>query len=106
METRSVDTQSETNARLSREIVSQVQAALPAATVSVFRVRDWSSALFSGVRISAAIEHAESDDFSEQLANFTGEWEPKFTDHFCASADLVVRSHGHAEIEFLLVEES
>jgi len=94
------------NAALSAEVASQVGTLFPSATVTVLRYRDWSSALFSGVRVTVAIEQPEGSEFDQAVAHMTGEWEPRFTAHFAASCDLISRSDQRAEVELLLVDEN
>jgi len=95
--------------RLERDLIKTVSesaaASMPAATASLVRSRDWSSSLFSGVRLTVEINASEDEAFETWLANLP-EAEFGVRGYFVASADLVERSNGAAVVEFLLVEES
>jgi hypothetical protein len=94
--------------RLERDLVKAVtdsaSAAVPGATAALMRSRDWSSSLFTGVRLTVEINAGEDEAFETWLAGLP---EAAFAvrGYFVASADLVERSNGAAMVEFLLVEE-
>ena len=95
--------------RLERDILklvtdSAVESA-PGAAASLVRSRDWSSSLFSGVRLTVEITAPENEAFETWLAALP-EAEFRLRGHFVASADLVERRDGAAVVEFLLVEEN
>ena len=94
--------------RLERDLVKTVTesaaANMPSAAASLVRSRDWSSSLFSGVRLAVEINAGEDEAFETWLANLP-EAEFGVRGYFVASADLVERSNGAAVVEFLLVEE-
>ena len=94
--------------RLERDLVKTVTesaaANMPSAAASLARSRDWSSSLFSGVRLTVEINAGEDEAFETWLANLP-EAEFGVRGYFVASADLVERSNGAAVVEFLLVEE-
>jgi len=95
--------------RLERDLIKTVAessaASMPDAAASLVRSRDWSSSLFSGVRLTVEINAGEDEAFETWLANLP-EAEFGVRGYFVASADLVERSNGAAVVEFLLVEES
>ena len=95
--------------RLERDLIKTVAesaaASMPGAAASLVRSRDWSSSLFSGVRLTVEINAGEDEAFETWLANLP-EAEFGVRGYFVASADLVERSNGAAVVEFLLVEES
>lgn len=94
--------------RLERDLIKTVTesgaASMPDAAASLVRSRDWSSSLFSGVRLTVEINAGEDEAFETWLANLP-EAEFGVRGYFVASADLVERSNGAAVVEFLLVEE-
>lgn len=94
--------------RLERDLIKTVAesaaASMPDAAASLVRSRDWSSSLFSGVRLTVEINAGEDEAFETWLANLP-EAEFGVRGYFVASADLVERSNGAAVVEFLLVEE-
>jgi len=94
--------------RLERDLIKTVAesaaASMPDAAASLVRGRDWSSSLFSGVRLTVEINAGEDEAFETWLANLP-EAEFGVRGYFVASADLVERSDGAAVVEFLLVEE-
>ena len=94
--------------RLERDLIKTVTesaaANMPSAAASLVRSRDWSSSLFSGVRLTVEINAGEDEAFETWLANLP-EAEFGVRGYFVASADLVERSNGAAVVEFLLVEE-
>lgn len=79
-------------------------AAMPHAGAMLLRSRDWSSSLFSGVRLTIEIVAEETESFETWLAALP-EAEFAVRGHFVASADLIERRTGAAVVEFLLVEE-
>lgn len=95
--------------RLERDLIKATSDSRPDSTsgaaVALVRSRDWSSSLFSGVRLTVEIKAAEDEAFETWLADLP---EAAFDvrGYFVASADLVERSSGAAVVEFLLVEES
>lgn len=95
--------------RLERDLIKAASDSLadstPGGAVALVRSRDWSSSLFSGVRLTVEIKAAEDEAFETWLAGLP---EAAFDvrGYFVASADLVERSSGVAVVEFLLVEES
>jgi hypothetical protein len=95
--------------RLERDLIKTVtesaSASMPDAAASLVRSRDWSSSLFSGVRLTVEFNAGEDEAFETWLANLP-EAEFGVRGYFVASADLVERSNGAAVVEFLLVEES
>jgi hypothetical protein len=95
--------------RLERDVIKAVTDsaahAAPGAAASLVRSRDWSSSLFSGVRLTVEIKADENEGFETWLADLP-EAEFAVRGYFVASADLVERSSGTAVTEFLLVEES
>jgi hypothetical protein len=95
--------------RLERDLIKAVtnsaSDAVPCAAASLMRSRDWSSSLFSGVRLTVEINAGEDEVFETWLAGLP-EAEFGVRGYFVASADLVERSSGAAVVEFLLVEES
>jgi hypothetical protein len=95
--------------RLERDLIKTVTESAAAsmldAAASLVRSRDWSSSLFSGVRLTVEINAGEDEAFETWLANLP-EAEFGVRGYFVASADLVERSNGAAVVEFLLVEES
>jgi hypothetical protein len=95
--------------RLERDLITAVTesaaATVPGAAASLVRSRDWSSSLFSGVRLTVEINAGEDETFETWLAGLP-EAELAVRGYFVASADLVERSSGAAVVEFLLVEES
>jgi hypothetical protein len=95
--------------RLERDLIKTVTesaaASMPGAAASLVRSRDWSSSLFSGVRLTVEINAGEDEAFETWLANLP-EAEFGVRGYFVASADLIERSSGTAVVEFLLVEES
>ena len=95
--------------RLERDLIKTVSESatpsMPAATASLVRSRDWSSSLFSGVRLTVEINASENEAFEVWLAGLP-EAEFAVRGYFVASADLIERSSGTAVVEFLLVEES
>jgi hypothetical protein len=95
--------------RLERDLIKAVTdsagQAAPGAAASLLRSRDWSSSLFSGVRLTVEIEAGEDERFETWLAELP-EAELAIRGYFVASADLVERRGGVAVVEFLLVEES
>ena len=95
--------------RLERDLIKAVtdcaSPTLGGADVAVVRSRDWSSSLFSGVRLTVEIKAGESEAFETWLAGLP-EAEFALHGHFVASADLTERSNGVAVVEFLLVKES
>jgi len=94
--------------RLERDLIKTVTesatASVPDAAASLVRSRDWSSSLFSGVRLTVEINAAEDEAFETWLAGLP-EAEFGVRGYFVASADLTERSNGVAVVEFLLVEE-
>jgi hypothetical protein len=94
--------------RLERDLIKAVAesatASMPGAAASLVRSRDWSSSLFSGVRLTVEINAGEDEAFETWLAGLP-EAEFAVRGYFVASADLVERSNGAAAVEFLLVEE-
>lgn len=94
--------------RLERDLITAVTDSaatmLSGTDASVTRRRDWSSSLFSGVRLTVEIRAAENEAFETWLAGLP-ESEFVLHGHFVASADLIERSSGVAVVEFLLVEE-
>jgi hypothetical protein len=94
--------------RLERDLIKTVTESAAAsmldAAASLVRSRDWSSSLFSGVRLTVEINAGEDEAFETWLANLP-EAEFGVRGYFVASADLVERSNGAAVVEFLLVEE-
>jgi hypothetical protein len=94
--------------RLERDLIKAVtdsaSQAAPGAAASLVRSRDWSSSLFSGVRLTVEINAGEDEAFETWLANLP-EAELPVRGYFVASADLVERRDGAAVVEFLLVEE-
>lgn len=94
--------------RLERDLIKTVTesaaANMPGAAASLVRSRDWSSSLFSGVRLTVEINASEDEAFETWLAGLP-EAEFGVRGYFVASADLVERSDGAAVVEFLLVEE-
>ena len=95
--------------RLERDLIKAVTEsaghAAPGASASLVRSRDWSSSLFSGVRLTVEINAGEDEAFETWLAGLP-EAEFAVRGYFVASADLVERRSGAAVVEFLLVEES
>jgi len=95
--------------RLERDLIKAVTdsagEAVPGAAASLVRSRDWSSSLFSGVRLTVEITAPENAAFETWLANLP-ETEFRLRGYFVASADLVERRVGTAVVEFLLVEEN
>ena len=95
--------------RLERDLIKLVTdaagEAAPGAAASLARSRDWSSSLFSGVRLTVDVIAPESEAFETWLAGLP-EAEFRLRGHFVASADLVERREGAAVVEFLLVEEN
>lgn len=95
--------------RLERDLIKVVTeaatASAPGAAASLVRSRDWSSSLFSGVRLTVEINAGEDEAFETWLAGLP-EAEFAVRGYFVASADLVERRSGAAVVEFLLVEES
>lgn len=95
--------------RLERDLIKAVtnsaSDAVLGAAASLMRSRDWSSSLFSGVRLTVEIQAAENEAFETWLAGLP-EAEFAVRGYFVASADLIERSNGKAAVEFLLVEES
>lgn len=94
--------------RLERDLVKAVTGSATAnilgAAASLVRSRDWSSSLFSGVRLTVEIKASENEAFETWLAGLP-EAEFAVRGYFVASADLVERSSETAVVEFLLVEE-
>jgi hypothetical protein len=94
--------------RLERDLIKAVTesatASVPDAAASLVRSRDWSSSLFSGVRLTVEVKAGEDEAFETWLANLP-EAEFAVRGYFVASAELVERSNGTAVVEFLLVEE-
>ncbi|HEX7692983.1 MAG TPA: hypothetical protein VF409_00730 [Sphingomonas sp.] len=79
--------------------------AAPGAAATLLRSRDWSSSLFSGVRLTVEIAAPESETFEAWLTDLPeADFQPR--GYFVASADLIERRDGAAIVEFLLVEES
>ena len=95
--------------RLERDLIKTVSdsagEAVSGAVASLVRSRDWSSSLFSGVRLTVEISAGENEAFETWLAGLP-EAEFVLHGHFVASADLIERSSGTALVEFLLVEEA
>jgi len=95
--------------RLERDLIKAVtdsaDDAVPQATATLARSRDWSSSLFSGARLTVEVNAEENEAFETWLATLP-EAEFAVRGHFVASADLIERSSGTAVVEFLLVEES
>jgi hypothetical protein len=95
--------------RLERDLIKAVtdsaDQAVPGAAASLVRSRDWSSSLFSGVRLTVEIDADENEPFETWLADLP-EAEFGVRGYFVASADLVERRDSAAVVEFLLVEES
>ncbi len=95
--------------RLERDLIKAVtdsaNPTLSGADVAVTRRRDWSSSLFSGVRLTVEITAPENEAFETWLANLP-EAEFRLRGYFVASADLIERRDGAAVVEFLLVEEN
>jgi len=75
------------------------------ATASLAYSRDWSSSLFSGVRLTVEIHASEGEAFETWLAGLP-DADFGVRGHFVASADLVERRGGVGVVEFLLVEQS
>jgi hypothetical protein len=94
--------------RLERDLIKLVTEsateAVSGAAASLVRSRDWSSSLFSGVRLTVEIVAEENEAFEIWLAGLP-EAEFRLRGHFVASADLVERRHAAATVELLLVEE-
>jgi len=94
--------------RVERDLIKTVTesatASMPGAVASLARSRDWSSSLFSGVRLTIEINASEDEMFETWLADLP-EAELKVRGYFVASADLVERREAVAVVEFLLVEE-
>ena len=90
---------------LIKAVTDSAEQAAPGATASLLRSRDWSSSLFSGVRLTVEIKADENEAFETWLADLP-EAELAVRGYFVASADLIERSTGTAAVEFLLVEES
>jgi hypothetical protein len=94
--------------RLERDLIKAVTEsagqAAPDTEASLVRSRDWSSSLFSGVRLTVEVKAGEDEAFETWLAELP-EAEFAVRGYFIASADLVERSNGAAVVEFLLVEE-
>ncbi|WP_066593314.1 hypothetical protein [Sphingomonas pruni] len=95
--------------RVERDLIKAVTdsatESVSGAAVSLVRGRDWSSSLFSGVRLTVEIKAGEDEAFETWLADLP-EAEFAVRGYFVASADLVERNSGIAVVEFLLVEES
>lgn len=95
--------------RVERDLIKAVTdsdtESVSGAAVSLVRSRDWSSSLFSGVRLTVEIKAGEDEAFETWLADLP-EAEFAMRGYFLASADLVERNSGIAVVEFLLVEES
>lgn len=95
--------------RVERDLIKTVTESAAAnvagAAASLVRSRDWSSSLFSGVRLTVEINAGEDEAFEAWLADLPGA-EFAVRGYFVASADLIERSSGTAVAEFLLVEES
>jgi len=95
--------------RLERDLIKAVSdsagEAVSGAVASLVRSRDWSSSLFSGVRLTVEINAGENEAFETWLAGLP-EAEFGMRGYFVASADLVERSSGAGVVEFLLVEEN
>jgi hypothetical protein len=95
--------------RVERDLIKAVTdsatESVSGVAVSLMRNRDWSSSLFSGVRLTVEINAGEDEAFETWLADLP-EAEFAVRGYFVASADLVERSSGIAVVEFLLVEES
>jgi hypothetical protein len=89
---------------LIKAVTDSVGCAVPGAAASLVRSRDWSSSLFSGIRLSVEITAPENEAFETWLVRLP-EAEFPVRGYFVASADLVERHHGTALVEFLLVEE-
>ena len=90
---------------LTKAVTSSAGEAVPEAAASLVRSRDWSSSLFSGVRLTVEITAPENEAFETWLANLP-EAEFRLRGYFVASADLIERRDGAAVVEFLLVEEN
>ena len=90
---------------LTKAVTDSAGEAVPGAAASLVRSRDWSSSLFSGVRLTVEITAPENETFETWLADLS-EAEFRLRGYFVASADLVERSSGTAAVEFLLVEEN
>lgn len=90
---------------LIKAVANSATASVSGAAVSLARSRDWSSSLFTGVRLTVEIKAAEDEAFETWLADLP-EAEFAVRGYFVAGADLVERSSGTAVVEFLLVEES
>lgn len=86
-------------------VADSAAAGTPGAAASLSRSRDWSSSLFSGVRLTVEIAAPESETFEAWLADLP-EADFQLRGYFVASADLIERREGAAVVEFLLVEES
>jgi hypothetical protein len=95
--------------RVERDLIKAVtdlaSASMPSAAASLVRSRDWSSSLFSGVRLTVEIKAREDEAFETWLTDLP-EAEFGVRGYFVASADLVERREGTAVVEFLLVEEN
>ena len=95
--------------RVERDLIKAVTdsagQAAPGSTASLAHSRDWSSSLFSGVRLTVEINASEDEAFETWLAGLP-EADFGVLGHFVASADLVERREGVGVVEFLLVEES
>ena len=90
---------------LIRAVTGSAEQTVPGAAASLVRSRDWSSSLFSGMRLTVEIKADENEAFEIWLADLP-EAEIAVRGYFVASADLIERREGVAVVEFLLVEES
>ena len=95
--------------RAERDLIKLVTdsagAAAPGAAATLLRNRDWSSSLFSGIRLTVEVAAPEDEAFETWLADLSeADFQPR--GYFVASADLIERRDGAAVVEFLLVEEN
>ncbi|HEX4695534.1 hypothetical protein [Sphingomonas sp.] len=67
--------------------------------------RNWSSMLFTGMRLTLAVTAGDDEQFDHWLATLP-EADFPISGHFVASAEVIARSECAASIELLVVEES
>ena len=95
--------------RLDRELARMLQLSAGATGVelipNLLRSRDWSSALFSGERLTFELAAADGEPFETWLADLPDAEFP-LRGWFVADADLTERRAGAAVVDFLVIEEA
>ncbi len=96
--------------RLDRELARMLRASAAnhgvALTVVLTRSRDWSSALFSGERLTFELRNDGDEEAFDAWLAALPEAEFPLRGWFVADADMTERRAGAALVDFLLIEEA